>query len=156
MLLTVGLGLTQPSPLKAPPKRQERTVLERAQKFAQKGDWEGARKELEAFVKKQPENIEARKLLAEAMLQLNDFSAALPHLRWLSQKLPKDPRVWSTLGQVQEHLGHLDEAREALRRAVHLRPDEPEFRVHLARVFDCDGPMGRSGVSLALAGASLP
>ena len=109
-------------------------ALERAKQFAQKGDWEGARKELEAFVKKQPENIEARKLLAEAMLQLNDFSAALPHLRWLSQKLPKDPRVWSTLGQVQEHLGHLDEAREALRRAVHLRPDEPEFRVHLARV----------------------
>ncbi len=68
------------------------------------------------------------------MLQLNDFSAALPHLRWLSQKLSKDPRVWSTLGQVQEHLGYLDEAREALRRAVHLRPDEPEFRVHLARV----------------------
>jgi len=131
IMLAVSLGLTQPL---TPPKGQERTVLEQAKRLAQKGEWQGVRETLEPFVKKQPENLEARKLLTEALLQLGEFAKALPHLRWLSQKLPKDPSVWSALGQVQEHLGNLSEAREFLRKAVHLMPDEPEFRVHLARI----------------------
>jgi len=131
IMLAVSLGLTQPL---TPPKGQERTVLEQAKRLAQKGEWQGVRETLEPFVKKQPENLEARKLLTEALLQLGEFAKAFPHLRWLSQKLPKDPSVWSALGQVQEHLGNLSEAREFLRKAVHLMPDEPEFRVHLARI----------------------
>ncbi|MCS7266001.1 MAG: tetratricopeptide repeat protein [Armatimonadetes bacterium] len=119
--------------MRQPEKRNQPSAIERAKELAQKGDWQSARKELEAFIKKEPENIEARKLLAEAILQLGDFHASLPHLRWLSQKLPKDPRVWATLGQVQEHIGQIQEATNSLRRAVHLQPDEPEFRVHLAR-----------------------
>ncbi len=128
--------LPQQSILHQPEKTQHQKpeALERAKELAQKGDWQSARKELEVFVKKQPENIEARKLLTEAILQIGDFSAALQHLRWLSKKLPKDSRVWATLGQVQEHLGQLDEARNSLRRAVHLLPEEPEFRVYLARI----------------------
>lgn len=135
LVLTCWL-LPQQSVLHQPKRAepQQPKAIERAKQLAQKGDWKAARKELEAFVKKQPENIEARKLLAEAILQLGDFSAALPHLQWLSQKLPKEPRVWSTLGQVQEHLGQIDEAKNSLRRAVHLQPNEPEFRVHLSRV----------------------
>jgi tetratricopeptide (TPR) repeat protein len=134
MLLTVGLGVTQPSPLKAPPKRQERTVLERAQKLAQKGDWEGARREFEKAVKSNPDDVDARMGLTEALLRLGKFADALPHLRWLAQKTPHNPRVWATMGQVHEQLGQPDEAITALRKAVHLQPDEPEFRVHLARV----------------------
>ncbi|MEZ8221289.1 Tetratricopeptide repeat-containing protein [Candidatus Fervidibacteria bacterium JGI MDM2 JNZ-1-D12] len=135
LVLTCWL-LPQQSVLHQPKRAepQQPKAIERAKQLAQKGDWKAARKELEVFVKKQPENIEARKLLAEAILQLGDFSAALPHLQWLSQKLPKEPRVWSTLGQVQEHLGQIDEAKNSLRRAVHLQPNEPEFRVHLSRV----------------------
>jgi Flp pilus assembly protein TadD len=134
MLLTVGLGVTQPSPLKAPPKRQERTVLERAQKLAQKGDWEGARREFEKAVKSNPDDVDARMGLTEVLLRLGKFADALPHLRWLAQKTPHNPRVWATMGQVHEQLGQPDEAITALRKAVHLQPDEPEFRVHLARV----------------------
>jgi tetratricopeptide (TPR) repeat protein len=134
MLLTVGLGLTQPSPLKAPPKRQERTVLKRAQKLAQKGDWEGARREFEKAVKSNPDDVDARMGLTEVLLRLGKFADALPHLRWLAQKTPHNPRVWATMGQVHEQLGQPDEAITALRKAVHLQPDEPEFRVHLARV----------------------
>jgi len=133
IMLAVSLGLTQTS-LTKPPKGQEQTVLEQAKWLAQKGEWQGVRKTLEPFVKKQSENLEARKLLTEALLQLREFAQALSHLRWLSQKLPKDPSVWSALGQVQEHLGRLNEAGESLRRAVHLMPNEPEFRVHLARI----------------------
>jgi len=133
IMLAVSLGLTQPL-LTTPPKGQERTILEQARRLARKGEWQGVRKTLEPFVKKQPENLEGRKLLTEALLQLGEFAQALPHLRWLSQKLPKDPSVWSALGQVHERLGHLSEARESLRKAVHIMPDEPEFRVHLARI----------------------
>ncbi len=133
IMLAVSLGLTQPL-LTTLPKGQERTILEQARQLAQKGEWQGVRKTLEPFVKKQPENLEARELLTEALLQLGEFSKALPHLHWLSQKLPKDPSVWSALGQVQEHLGQLNEARESLRKAVHIMPEEPEFRVHLARI----------------------
>jgi len=136
VLLAVGVLTAQQPPIAKGPlsQRREPTSLERAKQLAQKGDWQAARKELETFVKKQPENIEARKLLVESLLQLNEFSQALSHLQWLSRKLPKDPRVWSALGQVQEHIGQLDEARNSLRKAVHLQPSEPEFRVHLARV----------------------
>ncbi|GBC99865.1 Beta-barrel assembly-enhancing protease [bacterium HR17] len=115
------------------PRQRSAAVLEEAKQWAQKGNWQAVRRELEPWVKRQPDDTAARKLLTEALLQLGEFSAALPHLRWLAQKLPNDPRLWATLGQVQERLGQLDEARTALRKAVHLRPDEPEFRVHLAR-----------------------
>ncbi|MCX7967688.1 MAG: tetratricopeptide repeat protein [Armatimonadetes bacterium] len=133
LLIASILSAQQPFLEKPSRKQQQLQPVERAKELAQKGDWQSARKELEAFIKKEPENIEARKLLAEAILQLGDFHASLPHLRWLSQKLPKEPRVWATLGQVQEHIGQIQEATNSLRRAVHLQPDEPEFRVHLAR-----------------------
>lgn len=134
VLFTGSILSAQQSPIKKPTEQNQPSILERAKQLAQKGDWDAARRELEAFVRKQPENIDARKLLAEALLQLDEFSKALPHLIWLSQKLPNEPQVWSTLGQVQEHLGQLEEARNSLRRAIHLQSSEPEFRVHLARV----------------------
>ncbi|MGQ9518926.1 MAG: tetratricopeptide repeat protein [Candidatus Fervidibacter sp.] len=126
-------GFAQEPPLKAPKQRQP-SVLERAKRFAQKGNWDAVQKELSEFIKKQPNHIEARKLYAESLLRLGKFAQALPHLQWLAQKLPLDPYILSTLGQVREQLGQLNEARDNLKKAVHLQPDEPEFRVHLSRI----------------------
>lgn len=134
MLWAIGLSLAQPSPFTAPPKKQQRTTLERAQKLAQRGDWAAARQEFEKAVKANPDDVDARMGLIEAFLHLGKFADALPHLRWLAQKTPHNPRVWATMGQGHEQLGQTEEAIAALRRAVHLQPDEPEFRVHLARV----------------------
>ncbi len=128
-----GIGGAQRLPITAPQGREE-TALERAKTFAQKGDWRSARREFEKAVKENPNDTDARMGLTEALLQLGEFARALPHLEWLSKRLPHHPRVWATLGQVHEHLGDLENAIAALRRAVHLQPDEPEFRVHLARV----------------------
>jgi len=94
MLLTVGLGVTQPSPLKAPPKRQERTVLERAQKLAQKGDWEGARREFEKAVKSNPDDVDARMGLTEAVAAPGQVRRRPPPFAMARPKdAPQSPRL---------------------------------------------------------------
>ncbi len=136
--LLVGVGFAQQPLLRKPepkPKgEREPAALERAQRFAQRGDWEGARSEFEKAVKANPNDVRARKGLTEVLLQLGKLNEALPHLRWLTKKEPHNPRIWSSLGQVLEQKGQLDEALQALRKAAHLRPEDNEFRVHLSRV----------------------
>ncbi|MER3501047.1 MAG: hypothetical protein C4295_06120 [Candidatus Fervidibacterota bacterium] len=128
-------GLSQSPPFRSPKSREPvNDLLERAKALAQKGDWEAARREFEKAVKANPDDVDARMGLTEALLQLGKWAETLPHLRWLSQKIPRNPRIWATLGQVQEQLKQLDEAIAALRKAVHLQPEEPEFRLPLARV----------------------
>lgn len=60
---------------------------------------------------------EAEALVREALVKNNQLSAA-----------------WDTLGMVYLKQGKLDQAREAIQKALNLSPNYPEFHVHLAEV----------------------
>lgn len=88
-------GLSQSPPFRSPKSREPvNDLLERAKALAQKGDWEAARREFEKAVKANPDDVDARMGLTEALLQLGKWAETLPHLRWLSKKIPRNPRVY--------------------------------------------------------------
>src|SRR5262249_55955014 len=82
---------------------------------------------LQNAVRLQPDNVEARALLAQALLAQERFSAAEPHLRRLTQVAPKDPANWFKLGKVYEELASRTFA-DLLQRA----PESPYARPRAA------------------------
>jgi cellulose synthase operon protein C len=61
-----------------------------------------------------PEHDEARLRMAAVLVQHNDGAEALPHVRYLSRRMPDDSQVQLFLAQCQGLLGEQDEARETL------------------------------------------
>jgi predicted Zn-dependent protease len=59
---------------------------------------------LQKAVRLQPDNAEARSMLADALLALERYADAEPHLRWLSRRAPAAPAVWFNLGKTYEEL----------------------------------------------------
>jgi predicted Zn-dependent protease len=70
-----------------------------------------------------PEHDEARLRMVAMLVQHSDGAAALPHLRYLSQRLPDNPQVQLFLAQSQGLLGEQAEARETLDQLLHQQPD---------------------------------
>jgi predicted Zn-dependent protease len=67
---------------------------------------------LETFVGAQPQNVEARQMLAEALLALERHGDAIRHFRTLTEQAPKDPRVW--YGLMRSYEGVSQQAFEEL------------------------------------------
>ncbi|HEY3120417.1 MAG TPA: tetratricopeptide repeat protein, partial [Vicinamibacteria bacterium] len=59
---------------------------------------------LQKAVRLQPENTDARSMLVEALVGLEQFDRAESHLRWLSERTPSDPTTWLKLGRTYEAL----------------------------------------------------
>lgn len=82
-----------------------------------------------------PDDLQGRAMLADALLMLNRYEAALPHLRKLAAAEPNNPRAWFGLGRAYEAVAQ--RAFEALEK---LGPDSPwwlmlaaEVRLNLGR-----------------------
>ncbi len=55
-------------------------------------------------------------------------------LRMRLRTFPRDAQTWYTLGSYLHSIGRLDEAEEALRKAISLNPDPAHFLEELARI----------------------
>jgi predicted Zn-dependent protease len=74
----------------------------------------------EAALKLQPDDLEARRMVADALLMLNRHEAAAAHLRKLTEAAPLEPRGWYGLGQSYERL-----AQAAYDRMLRQFPESP-------------------------------
>jgi len=70
---------------------------------------------LQKVVAAQPENLQARQMLAEALLDLQRWEGAARQFRALADRAPEDPRAWHGLGRSYE--GLLRASYDALTRA---------------------------------------
>ena len=99
---------------------------------------------LQRAVRLQPDNVEARSMLAQALLGLRRPADATAHLRRLTQLVPTDPAAWFNLGQTYEELAgqSFEELLErdpespfvlALVAEVRLKEDRKSAAFHLYR-----------------------
>jgi len=89
---------------------------------------------LQKVVAAQPENRDARKMLADALLSLERYDSAARHFRKLSEVAPQDARVWYGLGRSCEGLAR--EAFEGLQRSA---PDSPYLLLLVAQAMAAQG-----------------
>lgn len=101
-----------------------------------------AREPLERFLAAQPDHLEARRMLADALLSLEDFGAAAQHFRELSRRAPEDPGVWYGLGLSYEGV--------AQQVFEELQVSAPESHQMLLLVADLMAASGRDARALQL------
>jgi len=70
-----------------------------------------------------PEVLRQAPMLAQHLWLVERYDDALRFLDAVSPRLPPNPLLWFTRGQILRFLGRLDEAAEAYERSLHLRPD---------------------------------
>ena len=90
----------------------------------QLGEYEAAVPPLREFLKMRPGERNARLMLAEALLLLDQHGEALAHFLSVSAQLESDPRVWYGLNRATHYLG-----REAAARIERDFADSPEASV---------------------------
>ena len=74
-------------------------------------------------VESQPENPQARLRLAEYLISQYQADAAVEHLDWLRQRLPRKPAVLLALTRCRSVLGDREEAKQLLETLLSIEPD---------------------------------
>lgn len=83
--------------------------LERAQQARRTMDWISAKRELDALLAKEPDNLDARRLACEIAVEAEDWA-------WLAENAPRLMESYIRLGEQDLALALLEETRHAFRR----------------------------------------
>ncbi|MEZ5669577.1 MAG: GNAT family N-acetyltransferase [Alphaproteobacteria bacterium] len=97
--------------------------LELARQLARAGDLVEATRVLNAVLRLEPENFQARHMLGLAALQRRQFKTAERELAHAARLGPQSAIVHNQLGQAQVGLGRAAEALASFDRAIALKPD---------------------------------
>ncbi|TEU10782.1 MAG: tetratricopeptide repeat protein, partial [Anaerolineales bacterium] len=87
-------------------------AMKRASNYAWDKQWSKAIVEYKRALAEFPDDLTALVSLGMAYLQSHQLEEALSAYRKASQLTPDDPLAWERVADVQERLGHLDEAAE--------------------------------------------
>jgi len=109
--------------------------LHQARKSIQDGAYDSARKQLEALVVQEPENVAALKLLAKADLLLDDMTTAEEVLGRLHRLIPKDFETLSLLGRLYQQTNRFDLAVRFLQGAQRASPEDILVQTSLGYVY---------------------
>lgn len=100
------------------------------QKARETGDFSlnsRAQAALDQALEQEPENLEAIKLKAILLLTFHQFNKALEISRQALQKAPRDSVIYGAMTDALVELGRYEEADEAVKRMISLRPDTSSY-----------------------------
>lgn len=103
------------------------------------GDIEGARAYAREVLAANPDDVNARFLMASVQAVTGEVDAARAALRELAAAAPQDPRFWLALYNVHAAQEETAEARQALRDGLAASPDNLQLNWALAGVLERDG-----------------
>ncbi len=93
-----------------------------------------AEQDLRAIIAREPNNAQALNALGYTLADRTDrYEEALDYIQRALAMAPEDPAIIDSMGWVQYRLGHLEKARDYLRKALELAKD-PEIAAHLGEV----------------------
>ncbi len=93
-----------------------------------------AEQDLRAILAREPDNVQALNALGYTLADRTDrYEEALGYIQRALAMAPEDPAIIDSMGWVQYRLGHLEKARDYLRKALSLAND-PEIAAHLGEV----------------------
>lgn len=116
----------------------QRALAYRAQTWSAAGDFKRAAGQLEALVKRAPDNVVALNNLALAYQKLGD-ARALPTAEQAYKLADAQPNVIDTLAWILVDQGQAARAVDLLRKAQGLAPDAQAIRYHLAAALAAAG-----------------
>lgn len=96
------------------------------------GEFEGARKYIDAALKVDPNNVDAQIMLANSLAGLKDVAGAVRELEEAMQLAPEDSRPYLNLGRIRVSEGRGAEAEAAFKRAVEIDPRSISAKLALA------------------------
>jgi tetratricopeptide (TPR) repeat protein len=99
------------------------------------GDLEAAEQRLRQTQRYLPDDVVARRGLAELLTQRAKAGEAIAILDGVVESHPRDAEAFVALGKARLALGDLDRARQSFAKAVELRPDSARLRCMIAGVF---------------------
>jgi len=103
------------------------------------GRYDDAKARAAALVKKNPNDVEALLLSANAMAGLKDPAGATKEVEEALKVAPEDSRAFLSLGGIQMRSGAFKEAEQSYRRAIALKPSSVEGHLALANFLFSSG-----------------
>ena len=92
--------------------------------YLEAGRYQDAAREAEHELRRDPENIDLRKLAARAHAGAGNVDRAIEHLDLALDGSPRDPEISILVGELEQERGNLPDAYVAFRRASKLGPEE--------------------------------
>lgn len=99
------------------------------------GRFSDARAVAEKLLKKNPKDVEAEILLANALAASKDLDGAVQQIEEALRIDPNRSGTYSNLGELEQTRGHRDEAEQAFRKAVDLDPQSVPAQLALANFY---------------------
>ncbi len=100
------------------------------------------KKAIDAYTKAldlEPDNLDAERGLAQALLNDNQMDAALKHFESIAASDPQDAQSYLRISEIQRRQGHYDQALTTLEKAKGLASDSLEVSFNEALIDDCLG-----------------
>lgn len=117
---------------KAPKRMRFEDDIRKARDFEKNGDLQSAEMIYRDILTREPNHVEAARLLAGIAVQHKRFRDAEVFLRKVLELAPDHARAWLDLVNVQRELDQLDHAVESARQLLRLTPDKVESHVAYA------------------------
>lgn len=131
-------------------------TLDAAVRAFHAGDLTGARRRVEAVLKRDPRNADARFLLARFWLEAGELLRGRRELELLLRQMPDHAAAQMAMGQVLARLNEPGKARPHLERALELDRQMPEAWLQLAIIDEQLETVARAIARLQSAHAVLP
>jgi tetratricopeptide (TPR) repeat protein len=147
LLLSAVLGGCQMFRQQGPVPKQvaeARQLSQRGLNAMEKGDVASAESLLGEAVKVCPQDLDARRQYAEALVQRGEPQLALEHLMKALLQSPDDTQLAVRAGEIQLSLGRLDDAKQMANQVLDLTPSEPRAWALRARVEKAAGDYDRA------------
>ncbi|MPZ46740.1 MAG: PEP-CTERM system TPR-repeat protein PrsT [Betaproteobacteria bacterium] len=110
------------------------------------GNAQSAQRSLNQYVSKRPDDLLGRRMLATALVQLNESARALEVMAPVLESGDSRPEFWEIAGDAYTRLGDLNKAAQWLSKAQQARPDDPAIQ---AKRGTLNLRQGRSDLALA-------
>jgi tetratricopeptide (TPR) repeat protein len=98
----------------------------------------------------EPDNLDAERGLAQALLNDNQLSAALKHFEAISAADPQDAQTYLRLAEIERRQGHYEQALTTLKKAKALASDSLEIGFNEALIDDSLGHYDEAAQALQL------
>lgn len=153
----------QPLPLPDTPATAPQRTQTQARLLMAAGEYADAAQLLAPLAKAQPDSVEIRMNLADALSRLGDARGATGHAQWLQDHLPAtDAAQQLALLRIWQRAGRMDEARALSARLLQDFPQDSDVLLHAARLERANRNYAqalvffRSALTLETRGAAAP
>ncbi len=128
--------------------RTERMEFALGASYDQLRDSKNAAAAYRRALEMEPENLDAQRGLASALLMDGQLDEAMKSLQAVLAVEPQDVQSQVHVSEVQRRQGHYPEALATLEKAKKLAPDNPELSYNEALLYDSLGQYGQATVTL--------